>query len=114
MRRIGADHVINYNENPEWGEEAKTLSGRNEGIDNVIEIGGPATMKQSIAAVKKEGVITLIGLVTGVDAQINTLEAIARIFTLRGIHVGPKVQFEDMMAAMEANKIQPVIDKQEF
>jgi D-arabinose 1-dehydrogenase-like Zn-dependent alcohol dehydrogenase len=71
-------------------------------------------MKQSLNAVKKEGVITLIGVVTGVDAQVNVLEAISRIITMRGIHVGPKDQFEDMMAAMESNKIQPVIDEKVF
>lgn len=112
--RAGADYVIHYHETPEWGEAAKTLTGRNEGFDNVIKIGGPETMKQSFNAVKKEGLITLIGLVTGVDAQANISEAIARIVTMRGIHVGSKDQFEDMMAAMESIKIQAVIDEKVF
>ena len=114
LRRLGVDHVINYHETPEWGEAAKRLTGRNEGFDNIIEIGGAGTMTQSMHAVRKEGVITVIGVVTGLEATMNSLETVFRIFTLRGIHVGSKQQFIDMMAAMETNKIQPLIDERRF
>lgn len=112
--RIGVDYIINYHETPEWGRKAFELTGRNEGFDNIIEIGGAGTLEESMKAVKKEGTITLIGGVTGFGTDINVLDAILKIFTFRGIHVGSKVQFEEMMAAIQSNKIQPVIDEKIF
>ncbi|KPI39971.1 Zinc-type alcohol dehydrogenase-like protein [Cyphellophora attinorum] len=114
LRRYGADHVINYRTTPDWGAAAKQLTGRNEGFDNILEIGGAGTLEQSISAIRKEGTITVIGVVTGLVAPVNPLETVYKIFTLRGIHVGSKVQFEEMMAAIEANAIQPVIDGTHF
>ncbi len=34
---LGADHVVNYRERPDWGSEAMRLSG---GIDLVLDVGG--------------------------------------------------------------------------
>ncbi|KAF4826596.1 Zinc-type alcohol dehydrogenase-like protein [Colletotrichum tropicale] len=46
LRKLGADHVINYKENPEWGELAKTLTPNKEGLDLAVEVGGPASARQ--------------------------------------------------------------------
>jgi D-arabinose 1-dehydrogenase-like Zn-dependent alcohol dehydrogenase len=64
--------------------------------------------------VRREGIITLVGIVTGLVSQANPLEALYRIFTIRGIFGGSRAQFEEMMAAIEANKIQPIVDKHRF
>jgi D-arabinose 1-dehydrogenase-like Zn-dependent alcohol dehydrogenase len=41
-------------------------------------------------------------------------DALVNICTFRGIHIGSKDQMEEMMAAIEANGIQPVLDKRVF
>lgn len=46
LRQIGADHVINYKQIPNWGDHAKALTPGGAGADLVIEIGGGATLKQ--------------------------------------------------------------------
>ncbi len=51
----GADFVINYKETPNWGEEAKALTPGKVGVDHVLEVGGPATMEQSLKAIKIDG-----------------------------------------------------------
>lgn len=58
LKQYGADHVINYKENPNWGDEAKSLTPGNRGVEHVVEVGGPTTMKQSIKAVSIDGVIS--------------------------------------------------------
>ena len=64
LRRLGADAVINYKAVPDWGQKARDLTdGR--GVDHVIEVGGPATLEQSIAACRTGGHIALIGVLTG-------------------------------------------------
>ncbi|KAL6410042.1 alcohol dehydrogenase [Ilyonectria robusta] len=64
LRRLGADFVINYRETPNWGERAKELTG-GIGVDHVVEVVGPSSMAQSLASIKIDGVITIIGVVGG-------------------------------------------------
>jgi NADPH:quinone reductase-like Zn-dependent oxidoreductase len=46
LKKLGADHVINYKEDANWGETAKKLTKGGEGVDHILEVGGPTTMKQ--------------------------------------------------------------------
>jgi NADPH:quinone reductase-like Zn-dependent oxidoreductase len=43
LRELGADHVINYREDPNWGKTARQLTG-GLGVDHVVEIGGQARL----------------------------------------------------------------------
>ncbi|KAF5007034.1 hypothetical protein F66182_15772, partial [Fusarium sp. NRRL 66182] len=47
LERLGADHIINYRENVNWGTKARELTG-GEGVDLVVEVAGPKTMQQSV------------------------------------------------------------------
>jgi len=109
LKALGADHVINYKETPEWGKAAFELTG-GRGVDEVIEIGGPGTMAQSIAACRPGGHISLIGVLTGVSGEVPTAALFSRNITLSGITVGSRRMQEDMIDAIEANGIKPVID----
>ncbi len=108
LKRLGADHVINYRETPEWGRAAKELTG-GRGVDEVIEIGGPGTLAQSIQACRIGGHISLIGVLTGVSGEVPTAALFSANITLSGITVGSRAHQEDMIAAIEASGIRPVI-----
>lgn len=116
LKKLGADHVINYKENPEWGNEAKKLTG-GIGVDHVIEVAGPKSMEQSLMAVKVAGVITIIGFVGGFTKdQPGFIECLTNLCTTRGILVGSRKQMEDMCLAIEGNpeKLRPVVDEKLF
>lgn len=100
LKKLGADHVINYKETPSWGEKAKELSYRGEGCQHILEVGGNATMAQSLKAVKIDGVISIIGFVggDGPEEKPQFLEALMNICTVRGILVGNRLQFEEMVS----------------
>jgi NADPH:quinone reductase-like Zn-dependent oxidoreductase len=51
VRELGAWESINYVTTPNWAERVLELTG-GEGADHVIEVGGPATTDQSIAAAR--------------------------------------------------------------
>ena len=110
LKELGADHVINYKTTPEWGKAAKKLTG-GRGVDEVVEIGGPGTLAQSIAASRPGGHISLIGVLTGVSGEVPTAALFSLNITLSGITVGSRRHQEDMIAAIEANGIKPVLDK---
>ncbi|KAM4057185.1 zinc-binding dehydrogenase [Hirsutella rhossiliensis] len=116
LKKLGADHVLNYKETPEWGAEAKKLTG-GVGLDHIIEVAGPKSMAQSLAAIKISGVITIIGFVGGhTKDQPGFIDCLTNLCTARGILVGSRAQMEDMCRAIEANpdKLRPVVDKKTF
>lgn len=114
LKKLGADHVINYSEDPNWGATAKKLTTGGAGVDHVVEVGGAGTLEQSCAAVKFEGVITIIGFLGGVKAKTTALDCLMNVCTFRGVYVGSRQMLEDMVACIEANDIHPVVDDKVF
>lgn len=98
LKKLGADHVINYRETPNWGEEAAKLTPGGEGVNHVIEVGGPATLTQSFKAIKIGGVISIIGFLSSdkVDPP-SFMEPLMNMCIVRGILVGSRQQFEQMV-----------------
>ncbi|EMC91799.1 hypothetical protein BAUCODRAFT_38938 [Baudoinia panamericana UAMH 10762] len=115
LKQLGADHVLNYKEDANWGETAKKLTG-GRGVQHVIEVGGPTTMKQSLKAIAIDGVISIIGFLGGVkgEQQPTFLDCLNNICTVRGVLVGSRMQFEEMNRAIEANNIKPLVDEKVF
>ncbi len=111
LRALGADHLINYRETPDWGRQAKALTG-GRGVDEVVEIGGPGTLAQSIAACRVGGHISLIGVLTGVTGEVPTAALFSANITLSGITVGSRQEQDDMIAAIETSAIKPIIDSE--
>ena len=105
---LGADQVINYRTTPEWGRKAFEFTG-GRGVDEVVEIGGPGTLAQSIVASRAGGHISLIGVLTGISGEVPTAALFSKNITLSGITVGSRVQQEDMIRAIDANPFKPVI-----
>ena len=106
---LGADQVINYKSQPEWGDSVlDATEGR--GADIVVEVGGPGTLPQSIRACTPGGHIALIGVLTGICGSVPTLELMRKQQTLRGLIVGSREQQQDMVRALENFSWRPVID----
>lgn len=117
LKKLGADHVINYKETPDWGKKAKELTGGG-GCNHIIEVAGPKSMQQSLDAVAIDGIISIIGFVGGMggEKEPGFLECLLKICTVRGLLVGSRVLLEDMCRAVEANveKLRPVVDSKVF
>jgi NADPH:quinone reductase-like Zn-dependent oxidoreductase len=110
LRALGADQVINYRSTPEWGNAARDITG-GTGVDIVIEVGGPATLDQSISAVRVGGYISLIGVLTGFRGEVSTGALMAQNIHLNGITVGSRADYSAMIRAIEATNIRPVISR---
>jgi len=109
LRALGADALINYKQTADWSGKALELTG-GRGVDVVVEIGGAGTLPQSINAVRIGGHISLIGVLAGFAGEVPTAALFGKNATLKGITVGSRAQQVDMIAAIEANGIKPVID----
>ena len=110
LQRLGADAVINYKAVPEWGQKAKSLTdGR--GVDHAMEVGGPATFMQSIAACRTGGHIAIIGVLTGFAAEVPIPALFANQIRTSGISIGSRADQEDMIRAITVNRLKPVVDR---
>ncbi len=108
MRHLGATHLVNYKQHPEWQDQVVALT--DGGVARVVEVGGPGTLSRSILATRQGGEIGMIGaLTTGGD--INPVTPMRKQMVLRGIYVGSRQMFEAMNRAITAHKIEPVIDR---
>lgn len=110
LAELGADHLINYRSDASWGETARRLNG-GRGVDHVIEVAGPSTIAQSMAAVRVGGHISLIGILTGVEGPIPLVPALVKQVRLQGVLVGSRRQQQDMIRAIDQTGIKPIIDR---
>ncbi|NOT70072.1 MAG: NAD(P)-dependent alcohol dehydrogenase [Hyphomicrobium sp.] len=109
-KAMGADHTINYRSDEKWGKAVLNYTG-GRGVDHVLEIGGPGTLPQSITAARVGGHIALIGILTGVSGDVPTLAMMAKQIRLQGIIVGSRRHQLDMVRALDACSLRPIIDK---
>ncbi|MBU4636326.1 NAD(P)-dependent alcohol dehydrogenase [Pseudomonas chlororaphis subsp. aurantiaca] len=110
LKALGADHLINYRKDPAWGETVQKLTA-GRGVDHVIEVGGPATLEQSMIAARAGGHISVIGILTGVAGEFPIVTALVKQLRLQGVLVGNRRQQQDMVRAIDANGLHPILDQ---
>ena len=106
-RAMGADHTINYRANPDWHKAAQEITG---GKGHVLELGGSETLARSLKAVRTGGHISLIGVLSGPEAELNLPLVVTRNVRLQGITVGSREGFETMLRAMTRHGTRPIVD----
>ncbi len=110
---MGADHLINYLEQPEWSKSVRELTA-GTGVDHIVEVGGAGTLEQSLRAVRASGTVSLIGVLSGGAASLPLGQVVTRNVRLQGVTVGSREVFEDMVRAMQEHRIVPPVDERTF
>lgn len=109
-RMLGASEGINYKRTPDWDTEVLKLTG-GKGVDYVVEVGGAGTLPRSLNAVRAGGQVSLIGILSGISAEISTLPILMKQVRVQGVYVGSRATFEQMNKAIALHKLKPVIDR---
>lgn len=109
MKALGAEHLINYRQTPEWGKAAAALCP-NGGVDHVIDISGASNLGQSFAACRDAAHVALIGVLAGMAGEVPTAAMMLKQLRVKGITVGSREHQLDMVAGIEAIGLRPVID----
>ncbi|MCW1961001.1 zinc-dependent alcohol dehydrogenase family protein [Chryseobacterium viscerum] len=108
-KKMGINHLINYRQIPEWEKNIMDItSGR--GVDHIVEVVGGSHINRSINVIALDGTISVIGLMGGLSAELNTVKIMSRQIRLQGIEVGSKEMFTHMNEALRTHQIHPVID----
>ncbi|MGI9309185.1 MAG: zinc-dependent alcohol dehydrogenase family protein [Gammaproteobacteria bacterium] len=107
---LGADAVINYSEDEQWGATARDIAD-GLGVHAVLEIGGTGTLPQSIQALRRGGHINIIGYFAGIDVGLTVFDFIERNAHVHGLSVGSREDFEQMLDCVAEHEIHPVISR---
>jgi NADPH:quinone reductase-like Zn-dependent oxidoreductase len=103
VKALGADHVINYRSDPDWHKSARKITG-GAGVDHVVEVGGAGTLERSIGAVRPSGTISLIGVLSGIGAELALGRVVTQNVRLQGVTVGSREMFARMARAASGSK----------
>ena len=109
LRALGADEVIDYRATPDWGDQARALTG-GRGVDRVVEVGGPDTLAQSVKAIALGGQVSLVGVLADAEGGIDFMTMFFSLATFKPIAVGSRRDLEDLCRTIEQHGIRPVID----
>jgi NADPH:quinone reductase-like Zn-dependent oxidoreductase len=110
LETLGADHLINYRKHENWGDLVRELTA-GRGVDHVIEVGGPATLAQSMVAARIGGHIAVVGILSGMTGTLPLLSVLTRQLRLQGLVVGSRRHQIEMIRAIEATGLRPIIDR---
>jgi len=107
---LGPRHGVNGSSEPEWGLAVRKLTG-GDGVDLVVDVGGSATLAQSLRAVRAGGTVALIGHTPNGAATPSLVPAVMREIRLQGVLVGPRSTFEALATYVADKRLHPVIDR---
>jgi len=105
---LGASHVVNYLETPDWGKSVRDLTG-GLGVDHVVEVVG-GDLRQIMQARKVGGKIYMVGALSRMPIQFPAGNLINGNAGIIGLTVGSHRHQTDMIRAIEATGLKPVID----
>lgn len=107
---LGADAVVNYRREPQWGEALQRLSGG--GVDRVIDVGGPDTLAQSLQALRVGGSVAIVGRLGGSEpARFDPAELFGGSKRLLGVLVGSRAMTDELARFTERKQLRPLIDR---
>ena len=112
QKKYGADHVINYKENPDWEKEVLRLTN-GEGVDFVIENGGAGTIAKSIASTKRGGQVAAVGFLASPKEMPDVVSLVLdRSCSIRGIAIGAKSLLEELVQFVHVKKLHMAVEKE--
>lgn len=106
---LGADHVIDYRSDPDWGKTAYGLSDKT-GFDVVVDSVGEATWPHSIRALRPGGRLVTCGATTGPNGVTDIRQVFWKQLTIRGSTMGTPADLERALAFVAAGTVKAIVD----
>ena len=89
----------------------RSTTGRRQGYDHILELGGEKTLPQSLLCVRTGGTISIIGVLSGGTMTAEVGRIVLKQARMHGIGVGHRNGFEAMTRALAQHRVVPVIDR---
>jgi NADPH:quinone reductase-like Zn-dependent oxidoreductase len=107
---LGADHVLNYADDPRWARSIFKLTGM-RGVDVVVDNVGQATIPDSIKVLARGGRIITVGNTSGPKVEIDIRFLFVKQIAWIGSTMGSHEDFRTMLEQLWAGRIRPVVDR---
>jgi len=107
--RLGADHTINYTAVGDIAQCVKELTS-GAGADIIIDTVGAATWPIDFSAVRRGGKVVLCGVTSGAEAATDLRALYWNQLTIMGSTMGSDEDLRQMLDAVAAAKLRPVVD----
>lgn len=104
---MGAKGRINYHR-PDAFERLKSES---QGFDLIIDSAGGDQMNNLVGVLKPKGKLVFYGATLGLPSSLNLRQIFWNHLQIIGSTMGSDLDFKKMIAFVEKNKIEPIIDK---
>ena len=108
-KAMGADHLVNYRAVPDWSAAVMDFTD-GAGTDIVVELGGTQTLNQALQSIRMDGLVAVIGVLSGLEAALFVPHMLQRHTRMQGITVGHRDDMIAMGKAIDTHGIKPVID----
>jgi NADPH:quinone reductase-like Zn-dependent oxidoreductase len=118
MKTLGADDTINYQRHPEWSQAVKDLTAGN-GANVVVNNVGTSETDQCLEACASGGRVMFVGhSPVSSDRSAVAMPPLKRLpllivkdLSIKGLIVGSRKMYADLVQAVDEHKIKPVIDR---
>ncbi|GAB3256284.1 zinc-dependent alcohol dehydrogenase family protein [Chitinimonas naiadis] len=108
-KALGVQHVVNRLTQPDWPAAVREMTG-GLGVDHALELVGGSNIKQTLAALKIGGRVSVIGVLEGFEMTVPAALMFSIRPVIQGIGVGHRAALHRLAQAVDSKGISPVID----
>ena len=110
VKSLGAEHVINYRETPDWGKAVYQYTGK-RGVDIVVDSTGEKVWENAIRSLAKGGRLVTCGATSGPWRKTLIELVLWKQLSILGSTMASEREFREAMDLFYDGKIKAVIDK---
>lgn len=107
-RALGATHTVLTTRTTDWSRQVRDLTG-GAGATHVVEVGGAGTLAMSLRSTARNGLVALIGVLSGVEQSLNVLPVLMNGLRIQGIYVGSVAMLAELTQAFAQADLHPPI-----
>lgn len=108
---LGADHVINYKEEPEYGKRVYTELTARHGVDVVVDTVGARTFSDSVRLLRPGGRLVTCGATTGPEGRLDIRNVFWKQLDVLGSTMSNQGEFRAVMELVFTGTFGPIIDR---
>jgi len=110
-KELGADYVIKYKTNPNYGKSIFSEITKKQGIDVIVDSVGKLTISSSLRLLKPGGRLVIPGATSGPVAEVDIRQIFWKQIKILGSTMSNQGEFREGMKLVFEKKLKPIIDK---
>ena len=108
---LGADHVIDYREHPDWSKQVRALTGK-RGVDIVVDNVGAPTFPRSLLSLVRGGRLVTVGNTAGFQVLFDNRLVFGKQLTIIGSTMAGATDTRAAAAYAWGKNLSPLIDRE--